>query len=276
MKTTREILKEYGYRAKKSRGQNFLVKENVLRRICESADIKSGETVVEIGPGPGNLTSRLVKQADRVVAIESDAELCSILKAELPAENLEIRNEDVLNADFSGLFQRYGKLKIIANLPYNITTPVLFKVLDDYRIWSELLLLVQLEVAERVTAAPGSKAFGVLASRVGLLADSEVLFQVPPDAFRPRPKVTSALIRLRLLDTPRADIDLPLYRRTVRAAFSRKRKTILNSLAGSREFSRQAAARALQAAGIDPGRRAETVSVEEFAKLGKALAEEEE
>ena len=276
MKTTREILKEYGYKAKKSRGQNFLVKEGILRRICDSADIKSGETIVEIGPGPGNLTSRLVKRADHVVAIESDPELCSILKAELPAANLEIRNEDVLNADFAGLFERYGKLKIIANLPYNITTPVLFKVLDDYRIWNELLLLVQLEVAERVTAAPGSKAYGVLAARVGLLADSEVLFQVPPDAFRPRPKVTSALIRLRLLDTPRADIELSLYRHTVRAAFSSKRKTILNSLTGSGEFSRQAAGRALQAAGIDPGRRAETVSVEEFANLGKALAGEED
>ncbi|MFO8057431.1 MAG: 16S rRNA (adenine(1518)-N(6)/adenine(1519)-N(6))-dimethyltransferase RsmA [bacterium] len=275
MKTTREILKDYGYKAKKGRGQNFLVNEGVLQRIVDSAGLEANDTVVEIGPGPGNLTRRLVKRAGTVIAIESDHELSSILQAELDSDNLTVRHADVLEVDLSGLFQRYGRMKVIANLPYNITTPVLFKLLDNYSLFSELLLLVQLEVANRITAFPGTKAYGVLAARTALLADTELLFKVPPESFRPRPRVTSALIRIKILENPRADIAPELYRRTVRAAFSRKRKTILNSLAESGEFSRAVAEDALAAAGIEPGRRAETLSVEEFARLGKALFDKE-
>lgn len=276
MKTTRQILKEYGYRSRKSRGQNFLVNESILQRIADAAEIRSADTVVEIGPGPGNLTRRLVSRAGQVIAIESEAELCSILKAELGADNLAVRHADVLDVDLKELFERYGKLKIIANLPYYISTPVLFKMLEGWGTWSEALLLVQLEVARRIAAQPGSKAYGVLAARTALVADSEILFKVPPESFRPRPRVNSAFIRLRTLDHPRTGIDPDIYRRTVRAAFSRKRKTVLNSLAGSGEFSKRAASRALERAGIDPGRRAETLAVEEFSRLGNALIKEED
>jgi len=274
MKRTREILADYGYQPKKSRGQNFLVQERVLKRIVDCAHIKPSETVIEIGPGTGGLTRRLVRAAKKVVAIELDSELATILKAELAADNLEVVQADALETEFADFAAPGERLKVIANLPYNISAPILFKLIDSSHLFSELLLLVQLEVAERIAAPPGKKPYGILAARAQLVADARVLFEVAPSAFRPRPKVTSALVRLRMLEKPRAEVqDMEMFKRVVRGAFARRRKTLRNSF--SEELlgcSREAVTELMTELGIAPSRRAETVTVSEFASLANALS----
>ncbi len=274
MGRTRRILNEYGFRGRKSRGQNFLVHEATLQRIADAARLGPLDTVIEIGPGPGNLTRRLCRAAGRVVAIEVEHELCLILKSEVKAANVAVIEASALDVDFRGLAAAGQRLKVVANLPYNITTPVLFKLLSTPELFSELLLLVQLEVAKRITAAPGTRAWGILGAQCRLLADCAVVFGVGPEAFRPRPRVESALTRLRMLPAPRARVIRPeLYRRVVRAAFAGRRKTLRNSFTvGEFGFGPELIAAALREAGIDPGRRAETVTVEEFAAIANAVA----
>jgi 16S rRNA (adenine1518-N6/adenine1519-N6)-dimethyltransferase len=271
---TRAILDEYGYRPKKGRGQHFLTRESVLRRIVTAARIRPGETLVEIGPGPGNLTRHLLRLADRVIAIEVERELCSILKAEVKADNLTVIEANVLDLEFREFAPTGQKLKVVANLPYNITTPVIFKLLETPEIFSEALVLVQQEVAERITASPGKKPYGILAAQCQLLADCQIALEVGRHAFTPRPKVNSSLLRIKMLAEPRAQVDDPdAYRRIVRAAFAKRRKTLKNSFSTrDPEFSNEQLLAALEKAGIDSSRRAETVTVEEFAALANALA----
>ncbi len=270
----RAILKEYGYRPKKARGQNFLVKEGVLDLIAAAARIQPDETVIEIGPGPGNLTRRLVKAAKHVIAIELEHELASILKAELPADNLTIVEADALTVDFAQFAPTSGKIKVVANLPYQITTPMLFKLLATPTLFSQILLLIQKEVAQRIVAPAGKKPYGILSVRTQLLADCEIALEVGPESFLPKPKVDSALLRFAMLDSPRAQVkDLETFKRVVRAAFAKRRKTLRNSFSTSDgSFGKDEIARALEAAGVDSGRRAETVTVEEFAAIANYLA----
>jgi len=274
---TRQILKEYGYRPRRGRGQNFLIKESVLDRIAELAVVGSDETVIEIGPGTGGLTRRLAKSARRVVAIEIEHELAMIVKAEVKADNLEVVEADVLDVDLAGLASGDGKMKVVANLPFNITTPVLFKLLATPKLFSELLLLVQKEVALRIAAAPGKKPYGILSAQAQLLADCEIAMTVGPEAFSPRPKVESALVRLTMLESPRAEVaDVEVYRRVVRAAFARRRKTLKNSFASAEfGFDHDRVLAALEKAGIDHKRRAETLTVEEFARLSNLLSKDD-
>jgi len=274
MDRTRELLKRYDYRPKKSKGQHFLVSEPALERIAAAARLTPEDTVIEIGPGTGNLTRHLVAAAGAVIAIELEPELAAMLRRELPAPNLTILDADALAVDFEELAP--GKrLKLVANIPYNITSPLLFKLLDARGRFSELLILVQREVATRLCAAPGGKDYGILAAQAQLLADCAIVFEIGPEAFVPRPKVSSALLRLALLPAPRYPVaSLPLYRRVVRAAFTRRRKTLRNSFGPAAGLpGRDQMVAALIAAGIDPGRRPETVSVEEFARLCNRLAE---
>jgi len=278
MSRTRQILNEYGYRSKRSRGQNFLVHEGTLQKIADAAALSLSDTVVEIGPGPGNLTRRLARAAGRVIAVEIEHELCLILKSEVASDNVTVIEGNALDLDFRGLAPAGGRLKVVANLPYNITTPVLFKLLATPELFSELMLLLQLEVAKRITAAPGTRAWGILGAQCQLQADCAVVFRVGPEAFRPRPKVESALVRLRMLPAPRARVARPeLYRRVVRAAFAGRRKTLRNSVTvGEFAFGAELIAAALGEAGIDPGRRAETVTVQEFAAIANAIVNREE
>ncbi len=275
MDRTRKLLREYGYRPKKHRGQNFLVREDVLRSITAAARVSEDETVVEIGPGPGNLTRRLADQARLVVAIEIEPELTSLLKAELRADNVKVVRADALDMDFRELAREHGRLKIVANIPYGITTPLLFKFLDTPEFFSEIFLLVQKEVARRVAAAPGKKPYGILAARTQLMARPEIVLEVGPEAFSPRPKVDSALLRLSMRDEPLAPVgDLELYGKVVRASFAQRRKKLRNSFTSTDpRLGRELAVEAMEEAGVSPDRRAETVTVEEFAALTNALAE---
>jgi len=272
MTNTRRILREYGYKARKEKGQHFLTRESVLDRIAEAAQIEPHETVVEIGPGPGNLTRRLVRLAKRVIAVEIEHELAAMTRTEVRAENLEVMEADVLELDFKKLAPPGENLKVVANLPYNITTAVLFKLLEDHRLFSQLYLLVQKEVAERISARPGKKPYGILAARAGMLADAEVVLHVRPEAFSPRPKVDSALVRLSMLERPRSYVkDMDTYAKVIKAAFSQRRKKLKNSFGSAGLLSKDESVQALLDAGISPGRRAETVTVEEFARLSNSV-----
>lgn len=254
---------------KKSRlGQNFLYDRSILERIVDAAGLTGEDTVVEIGPGPGSLTRVLSGRAKRVVAIELDERLYRKLKAELTGcANVELIHGDALKFPF----ERIGDFKVVSNIPYYITTPVIFRLLAVGRNLSTMTLTVQREVAERIVASPGGRDYGVLSIMVQYVARPELKFIIPREAFRPVPKVDSALIHIRILDKPSVTVrDEETFYRLVKTSFSQRRKTLSNSLKNFGDKIRDK----LSTCGIDPRRRPETLSIEEFAKLADLLSEE--
>jgi 16S rRNA (adenine1518-N6/adenine1519-N6)-dimethyltransferase len=259
-------------------GQNFLVDRNIAGRIVETADVGSGETIVEIGPGRGALTGGLLDAGAAVVAIEIDRDLAAALGERFAdTEGIEILCADALRFSYLDLAERCGgRLKVVANLPYNISTPILFKLLDEREAFTSLLLMLQREVAERIVAGPGTKEYGVLTIFSQLLADVRIEFHIPPSAFSPRPKVESSLVRFDILDKPRVDVDdTALFKRVVRAAFGTRRKTILNALK-SLGLSREELMGVLERAGIDPRSRGETLTLARFGQLSNVIGGERE
>jgi len=257
--------------AKKSLGQNFLFDASILSRIIDAADIAPDDTVVEIGPGPGRLTLMLSKVAGRVIAIELDSDLHRKLSDEIVGrENIEL----VLGDAMKYAYRELGPFKVVANIPYYITTPLIFKLLEARANLISMTLTIQREVAERIVAGPGTKDYGVLSLSVQYRADPEIRFIIPAEAFRPVPKVDSAAVHLRMRKSPKVSIaDEGLFFRIIRAGFSQRRKTLSNAL---KPLMTQLSADSdirdiLNAAGIDPARRAETLSMEEFAKLADRI-----
>jgi 16S rRNA (adenine1518-N6/adenine1519-N6)-dimethyltransferase len=251
---------------KKSRlGQNFLYDRSILEEIVSAAGVTGDDTVVEIGPGLGTLTRVLCRKAKRVVAIELDERLYEKLGADLiELTNLELVHGDALEFPFEGI----GDFKVVANIPYYITTPIIFRLLDARKGLSTMTLTVQKEVAERIVAPPGGKDYGVLSIMVQYLAHAELKFMIPKEAFRPVPKVDSALLHIKTLDRPSVSVrDEKMFSRVVKTAFSHRRKTLANSLKSLGDEMREK----LIACGIDPGRRPETLSMGEFAKLADFL-----
>jgi 16S rRNA (adenine1518-N6/adenine1519-N6)-dimethyltransferase len=241
--------------------QHFLYDPSILERIVGAANLRPEDTVVEIGPGPGKLTRMLAGRVGRVVAIEVDRRLYEKLVAELGGEQgIELVRGDALRFDYGTL----GRFKVVANIPYHITTPIIFKLLEYRGRLESMTLTVQKEVAERIAAPPGSKDYGVLSITVQYLAKAEVRFTIPRGAFRPVPKVDSACIHLEVYESPpvRAD-DEGLFLSVVRTAFSQRRKTLHNSL---KNLSPDIDG-ALESAGISPGARPETLKIEDFARI---------
>lgn len=275
MDRTRELLRARGLRPKKSKGQHFLTREEVLERIAAAARVSPGETVIEVGPGTGNLTRHLLAAGARVTAIEVDPDLVGLLRAEISSPDFTLIEADALTVDYADLAGG-RRVKLAANIPYNITSPLFFKFLDERESFSDLLLLIQKEVAERITAVPGGRDYGIISVQAQLLFDCELLFVVGPEAFTPRPQVSSALVRLTPLPSPRFPVsDLALCRRLVRAAFAHRRKTLRNSFGSAPGLpDRERLVAALEAAGIDPGRRPETVAVEEYVRLSNIIDKE--
>ena len=274
--STREILQRHGLRAKKSWGQNFLVDARVQERIVAAASVGSDDVVVEIGAGLGALTRLLVAQAGQVIAIEHDAELAALLEQELdPCPGLQIECADALDFDFAAAARAAGRaLVVVGNLPYQITSPLLFAITDAAaggRVIDRAILMVQKEFAQRMLAGSGSKVYGRLSVMVQQQAEGAILFHVGPGAFHPRPAVTSTVLRLRPRPTPLAPVRDPAqFARVVKQAFAGRRKMLrrgLEPLAGG-----EAAARALACAGILGTRRAEELSVAEFARLADAFS----
>jgi 16S rRNA (adenine1518-N6/adenine1519-N6)-dimethyltransferase len=277
---TREIIARHGFTFRKAFGQNFLVDTNVLRRIVEAAELGPSKGALEIGPGIGALTEQLARAAGRVTAIELDHRLIPILEELLATYgNVEIVQGDALKLDLKRLiaerFAGLERVSVVANLPYYVTTPILMKLLEDRLPLEHIVVMVQKEVAERMTAPPGGKDYGSLSVAVRYFAEPEIICAVPRTVFVPPPNVDSAVVRLRLRNRPPVDVrDEALFFRVVHAAFAQRRKTLANNLTAllGKERRQEAAALPLSC-GIDPGRRGETLSLEEFAALANRLAE---
>lgn len=255
-----------GARAHKSLGQNFLTDDNVIEKIV-SASVQDAEIpVVEIGPGLGVLTRKLVQEAQNIWAIELDRGKVELLNRELKGLPIEILNMDALELN---LREIWGEKKgvLVGNLPYYITSPLLMHFLEQKESLYSMVVMVQKEVADRMLAKPGKRDYGVLSIAVQLSAQVEKVIEVPPKAFWPAPKVTSAVVRLNLRTYPGFTINEKDFFRVVKASFSQRRKTIGNSLAGGLSLDKSKVARLLEEAGIDDKRRAETLSIEEFQTL---------
>jgi 16S rRNA (adenine1518-N6/adenine1519-N6)-dimethyltransferase len=266
-------------RAKKSLGQNFLADEAVVARIVREFKPSAGETVVEIGSGRGALTAPLVASVGRLVAVEFDRELIPILQGRFGLRgNFKLVGDDALAVDFCAEIAPAQEARVVANLPYNISTAILQRLIAQRACLTELVLMMQREVVERVTAPPGSHERGYLSVVVEYYCESEKLFDVAPDAFRPVPKVWSTVVRLSLRERPGAEVrDETLLWQIVSAGFAQRRKTILNNLRAAPEQLRArvethgGAVAALEAAGVEPQRRAETLTLDEWARIARAL-----
>ncbi len=265
------MLARHGLEARKSLGQNFLV-PGAAERIARIAQLGKDDWVVEIGPGLGALTDELCERAARVIAIDLDEKMIGVLRRELATrENLELVHADALKTDFAPLAGRAGrKLRLVGNLPYYISSPLIRHAIAQRAHLVDATFTLQKEVAERIAAKPGSKTYGALSVLVQLFCDASVEAKLAPGSFHPRPGVDSAVLRLVFLPVPRAEVDFAKFERVVFASFEHRRKTILNSM---RDAGVDGAADALARAGIDPKRRAETLSVPEFAKLTAAVGE---
>jgi len=281
MTTPSELLKKYNVRPRKRLGQSFLVDGNVIGKIVRAADIRSGDTVVEIGAGIGFMTALLAERARRLTAIELDPDLVKVLREELRGcGNIEIVEGDILKYDFSrarsgGPSDGAVKLKVIGNIPYNISKEVLFRLIDCRNMISAAVLMFQKEVGERITARPGTKQYGVLSVLAGMFLLPTRVMTVPRTCFFPVPDVDSVVLKLEVRNKPLVPLsDEGFFFQVVRTAFSKRRKTLYNNL--KMMTAAVPAAELLEGIGIDPGRRGETLSIEEFGKLANAIKTEVE
>ncbi|HET7269119.1 MAG TPA: 16S rRNA (adenine(1518)-N(6)/adenine(1519)-N(6))-dimethyltransferase RsmA [Oleiagrimonas sp.] len=254
-------------RPKKHFGQHFLHERRYIDRIISALQPRTDQRIVEIGPGEGALTLPLLETAGRLTAIELDTDLIPRLReAAAPIGQLDIIRQDVLKADFTALADG-GKLRIVGNLPYYISSPILFHCLAHAEAITDMHFMLQKEVVERMAAGPGSKTYGRLSVMLQLACRVEALFDVPPSAFRPPPKVDSAVVRLVPLPTEQLPtVDTKRIETVVKAAFGKRRKTLSNALKGVLD------ADAIQAAGIDPRARAEQLSVDDFVRLAQGIS----
>ena len=274
MNRTRKVLFQYGYQARRSLGQHFLVDEGLLRKISELADLSKEDWVLEIGSGPGNLTRYLLERAGKVMAMEIEPELVKILKSQLQSEKLEVLEEDILRFDLNQI-KGEKKLKVVANLPYNISTEVIFRLLEAPGIFSELYLMLQREVAERVVAKPGTKDYGILAVISQFHSEPEILLRLGPGAFHPRPRVDSALVKFKVFDLPRYELANYLdFKKLIRAMFGKRRKTLRNALSKSGlGLDKSQAEELLKKAGISPQARAEQIELERLVLLSNLYSQ---
>lgn len=273
---TNHILHRFKLRADKKLGQNFLIDENIVRNIVAAAELSDKDTVLEVGPGIGTLTQGLAESGASVVAVELDKRLLPVLDATLEGyDNVRIVNGDILQVD---IMQTVGvdEFKVCANLPYYITTPIIFALLEKRLPMERLVAMVQKEVAERMAAKPGGKDYGALSVAIQYYTEPEIAFIVPPSSFIPAPSVDSAVIVCKRREKPPVEVcDEALFFRVVKAAFSLRRKMLNNSLKNMGIKGEQVA-KWLELAGVDGKRRAETLSLEDFAALTNTFAASKE
>jgi 16S rRNA (adenine1518-N6/adenine1519-N6)-dimethyltransferase len=272
-RTTADSPKPSGHRARKRFGQHFLEQAWVDKLIASMAPAPD-DTFLEIGPGRGALTRALAPRVARIVAVEIDRDLAAELPSRVPA-NVHVITGDFLDIDLEALLRDEATpLRVVGNLPYNISSPIVFRLLgtaDEGRRFRDATVMLQKEVADRIVATAGTDGYGTLAVQVGLLADVDRLLTLPPGAFRPPPKVTSAVIRLRFRQ-PSADVGDPAaFERVVRGVFLQRRKTLRNALKPVADSFGRSAAQVLERAGLDPSRRPETLDVHEMARLSRAV-----
>lgn len=277
MNTPKAVLKKKGIRPLKRLGQSFLQDRNIIDKIVDLAGIRGDEAVAEIGAGVGIMTEQIAGKAGMVLALEIDPYMIEILRSSLAAlKNVEIVHTDILDYDFSEAAARYERknFKVIGNVPYNISTPILFHLLHYRQFIGSMILMFQKEVADRIAAQPGTKEYGIPSVIISMFAEVTHSFTVPPGCFYPRPKVTSCVVKMEMREKPLVGLSSDSYfSSVVRASFAQRRKTILNNLKGSRlpGVSEDCIIRALAESGIEGGRRGETLSAVEFGMLSNAL-----
>jgi len=275
-RATKDIVDKHGFKFSKSLGQNFLIDDNVIDKIIDGARVKEGDKVIEVGPGIGTLTREMAKRAEKVVAVEIDKNLIPILKETLADfDNTEVVNEDILKVDINKLVDEKlsgGPVKLIANLPYYITTPIVMKFLEEDIPVTDIVVMVQKEVADRMNAVPSTKDYGALSVAVQYYCDTEIVAKAPRHMFIPQPKVDSTVIGLHIRAEEKYKADNEqLFFKTVKAAFGQRRKTLLNSLSSMGVLDKAKIKEVLAEAGIDEKRRGETLSIEEFANLSNII-----
>lgn len=276
---TRFIMKQNNITANKKLGQNFLVDENVVDSIIDSAEVTKEDLVIEIGPGLGTLTKRLLDRAGKVICIELDHKMISILENRFKLyDNIEIINEDVLKIDLNKLIElnknkNIKKAKIVANLPYYITTPIIMKLLEEKLNIESITVMIQKEVAQRLAAIPGEKEVGSITYTIWYYTEPKIVLEVPRDSFIPEPEVTSSVINLKVLDKPRIEVeDEKIFFKVIKAAFMQKRKTLINALVNGKIFeSKEEAENCLKENEIDTKIRGEKLSLEQYKMIADYL-----
>lgn len=269
-KRLKEVLGKHNFKLSKSLGQNFLIDGNIVRKIVESAEITKDDYVLEVGPGMGTLTEELALNAKKVVAVELDRNLQPVLKDTLGQyENVEIVFEDILKLNLEELIKdkfHDAKVKIVANLPYYITTPIIAKFLEEGYNIDSINVMVQKEVAERISAKPNNKSYGSLTVFAQFYSNPQIVLNIPKSVFVPQPKVDSAVIRL-IIDNKYPEVDRDKFFKIVKAAFSTRRKTILNTLSSGLELEKDRVRELLEESHIESKKRAENLTIEDYISL---------
>lgn len=273
---TAAVLKKYGFHFQKRYGQNFLIDPHVLDKIMEGAGICKDDTVLEIGPGIGTMTQYLAEQAGKVIAVEIDDKLIPVLADTLSSyDNVKVLHQDILKVDLAKLSEEEAggrPMKVVANLPYYITTPILMALLEQRIPFESITVMVQKEVAERMQAREGTKDYGAITLAIRYFTEPRIIAQVPPNCFMPRPNVGSAVIRLTKHKTPPVTVkDEAKMFATIRASFNQRRKTLVNALAGGGIAEKEKTLEALRSMGLSETIRGEALTVEQFARLSELL-----
>jgi 16S rRNA (adenine1518-N6/adenine1519-N6)-dimethyltransferase len=268
-------IKQQGVVPKQALGQHFLIDKGIAQKIVRLADLGADDLVIEIGPGMGVLTFLMLPLVKKVIAVELDQGMADYLREKGEGQpSLTVIRQDVLGFDFARVAREAGRrIKVVANLPYNISTPVVFRLLECREALTHLTLMLQREVAQRIIASPGGKDYGLLSIFTQLSTAPKIMMRVPPEAFYPSPQVESAVVGFEILERPRVAIeDEGFFKKVVKASFAQRRKTLLNALRGAPlPLSKEKIEEALAAVGIDPRRRAETLDLAEFQRLAEAL-----
>lgn len=276
------VLQKYNFNFQKKFGQNFLIDTHVLDKIIASAQVDETDCVLEIGPGIGTMTQYLAEHARKVIAVEIDKALIPILKDTLQSyDNVMVINQDILKVDIQSLVEKENEgkpIKVVANLPYYITTPIIMGLFESHVPIHSITVMVQKEVADRMQVGPGTKEYGALSLAVQYYAQPEIVANVPPNCFMPRPNVGSAVIRLTRHEIPPVKVkDEKLLFRLIRASFNQRRKTLVNGLNNSTElsFSKEQIAQALEQMGLAPTIRGEALTLQQFGILSDILTFEQ-
>jgi 16S rRNA (adenine1518-N6/adenine1519-N6)-dimethyltransferase len=274
MVSIRKELVEYGLFPKKRFGQHFLDDSNILNKVIRAAQVGKEDVVLEVGPGLGEMTLALARQVRRVIAVEIDSKLVTILRKkteDLP--NVEVVQRDILKIDFNQFLKKEGHpIKVVANLPYQISTPLLFRFIESREVFHSFTLMLQKEVAERMVASTGRKEYGRLSVFVQLLSDVSILFLIKPSAFFPPPKVESAVVHMVWKEKPMIETNREEWvKRVVKACFGYRRKTLINALRHSELSLPESIESRMEKIGIDPRRRPQTLTIQEFASLAEVL-----
>ena len=279
--TIADIRERYNFQLSRSLGQNFITDRSIIERIVEGAGVGENDLVIEIGPGIGVLTAEAAEAAARVIAVEIDSKLIPILSETLAEyDNIKVINQDILKTDVNKIIEEEkaagnftGAVRIIGNLPYYITTPIIMGLLESGVKADSITVMMQKEVADRIKASPGSKTYGAISAAVQYYCIVEQIASVPKEVFVPRPKVDSAVLNLHIRKEKPVELtDEKMFFACIRSGFGQRRKTLLNSLTGTAGLSKEDIRNILSTAGIDPVRRAETLDIKEFAVIANIVA----